>query len=346
VCDKAIQAVELAAAKKPALGIDFADMLFLPLRNKWLSPIYDLVVIDEAQDMTLVQLLLAEGSCNGRVVVVGDDRQAVYGFRGADSDSLDRLKAKLAAEELGLTTTYRCGKQIVAMAARLVPDFQAAPTNAEGTIGQATRQQLLDTVQPGNFILSRINAPLVSIALALIRAGKRAKIEGRDIGAGLRAIVNKLATGPAKNSLPKFLEKLSNWKERETARAEKARLPHKVEQVLDQYDTLLALIDGASGVPELLTRLDNLFADNVVDAPAQIVCSSVHRAKGLESDTVFVLADTLHPPVPCAVCRKRSFRCQCATFTPDPKQAREEQNIEYVAITRAKERLVLATYKR
>src|SRR5690606_782336 len=58
VCDKAIEATELAAARKPTVGIDFADMLFLPLRNKWLRPVYDLVVIDEAQDMTLVQLLL------------------------------------------------------------------------------------------------------------------------------------------------------------------------------------------------------------------------------------------------------------------------------------------------
>lgn len=127
VCDKAVEAAELAAARKPATGIDFADMLFLPLRNRWLRPVYDLVVIDEAQDMTTVQLALARGACSGRIAVVGDDRQAIYGFRGADSESLDRLKAELQATELGLTVTYRCGKAIVERAQRLVPDFEAAP---------------------------------------------------------------------------------------------------------------------------------------------------------------------------------------------------------------------------
>ena len=68
-----------------------------------------MVVVDEAQDMTSAQLEIAVGACKrgGRVVIVGDDRQAIYGFRGADSGGLDRLKKLLKAKELGLTTTYR-----------------------------------------------------------------------------------------------------------------------------------------------------------------------------------------------------------------------------------------------
>jgi len=336
VADKAVQAVELAASVKPAGGIDFADMLFLPLRNNWLRPIYDLVVIDEAQDMTLVQLLLAQRSCSGRVVVVGDDRQAMYGFRGADSGSLDRLKNELQADELGLTTTYRCGKAIVATAQRLVPDFVAAESNHDGVIKALKGHQLNKEVGPGDFILSRINAPLVGIALSLVREGRRVKIEGRNIGDGLRAIVNKLATGPAKNSIPKWLEKLATWRDKEVERATKAKLDNKVDQVLDQHETLVALVDGVSGIAELLTRIENLFADNSDQVPSQIVCSSVHRAKGRESERVFILQDTLNPPVPCVTCRKRPKSCVCGSYQPDPKQAREEQNIEYVAITRAK----------
>jgi AAA domain/UvrD-like helicase C-terminal domain len=341
VCDKAVAAIDLAARVKPTAGIDFADMLFLPLRNKWLRPVYDLVVIDEAQDQTLVQLLLAQGACGGRIAVVGDDRQGIYGFRGADSGALGRLERELQAESLSLTRTYRCGKVIVAAAQRLVPDFEAAPTNADGRITTIPRSKLADQVGAGDFILSRTNAPLIGIALGLVRQGRRVKIEGRDIGAGLRAIINKLATGPAKNSIPKFLEKLVNWKEREVERAEKAKLDNKVEQILDQYETLVALIDGVSGIPELLTRLENLFADNVADAPSQIVCSSIHRAKGLESERVFILQDTLNPPVACEGCRKRPKKCACPNgYVPDPQAQREEQNIEYVAITRAKSELV------
>ena len=341
VCAKAFKALAVAAEEKPiATGIDFADMIFLPIANKWLRPTYDLVVVDEAQDMTTTQLLIAQGVSRGRIAVVGDDRQAVYGFRGADSQALDRLKAELQAQELGLTTTYRCAQIIVREAHKIVPDFEAASTNEEGTISELAGALLCEHVRPGDFVLSRINAPLVSTALALIRRGVRARIEGRDIGAGLRAIVNKLATGPAKHSIPQWLVRLENWREREITRAEKSKLDHKVDQINDQYETLVALVDGVTGVPELLTRLENLFADTD-GAPAHVVCSSVHKAKGLEAERVFILRETLYPPVGCETCHKRPKRCACpGGYRPDPLAQREESNIAYVAITRAKRDLI------
>jgi superfamily I DNA/RNA helicase len=339
VASRAFAALQLAATEKPiATGIDFADMIFLPIKNRWLRPTYDLVVVDEAQDMTVSQLLLAQGVCSGRIAIVGDSHQAIYGFRGADSGALDRLRVELQAATLQLTTTYRCGKAIVTTAQRYVPAFEAGPANSDGVISAVPRAELTTAVRPGDFVLSRTNAPLVSSALALIRLGVRVKIEGRDIGAGLKAIVTKLAKGPAANSIPKWLEKLGTWRDRETERAAKAKLDSKAEQILDQYETLLALSDGVSGIPELLARLDTLFADTE-GAPAHVVCSSVHKAKGLEASRVFVLEWTLHPPVPCQTCRKRPKGCQCPAYVPDPRQAQEEANIAYVAITRAKDEL-------
>jgi superfamily I DNA/RNA helicase len=342
VCDKAVKTLALAASSKPiATGIDFADMLFLPIINKWLRPSYDLVVVDEAQDMTLVQLLLAQGVCKGRFAVVGDSHQAIYAFRGADSDALGRLTRELNSAKLALTTTYRCGQAIVREAQRLVPSYEAAPTNGEGLISTTSLDRIFETVGPGDFVLSRTNAPLVSIALGLVRRGVRAKIEGRDIGAGLKSITNKLAKGPAKNSIPKWLEKLATWRDREVERAEKAGIESKVNTVLDQFETLTALADGVSGIPELLTRIESLFEDNAVGVPSQVVCSSVHRAKGLESKRVFVLRATLNPPVACEKCHKRPRGCKCPDgYVPDPVSQREEQNIEYVAITRAIDELV------
>ena len=126
VAKYASKAVDLAKERSPL--IDFADMILLPLVHKMVTPWYNLVVVDEAQDMTSAQLALAVGACKkgGRVAIVGDDRQAIYGFRGADSNGIDRLKAELGAAELGLTTTYRCPKRVVEIAARIVPDFHAA----------------------------------------------------------------------------------------------------------------------------------------------------------------------------------------------------------------------------
>jgi len=84
LANRASKAVELAKQKSPL--IDFADMIFLPVALKLIRPWFDMVVVDEAQDMTSAQLEIAVGACKrgGRVVIVGDDRQAIYGFRGAD----------------------------------------------------------------------------------------------------------------------------------------------------------------------------------------------------------------------------------------------------------------------
>jgi hypothetical protein len=326
--------MEIAAVRKPKDGIDFADMLYLPVRNHWLAKTYDLVVVDEAQDMTVTQLEIARGVCRGRIVVVGDDRQAIYAFRGADSGSLDRLKAELGAAELGLRTTYRCPKVVVDYAAMLVPDYQAAPSAPDGTMhGIPTIEALVrfaepkpdEAGKPHDFILSRTNAPLARVAMALIRAQKRVRIQGRDIGAGLISLVKKLSTGKAAASIPAFLERLALWQAREILRAEKADRPELVDGIRDKADTIIVVAEGATGPRELEDRIQRLFSDD--GAPQSIVCSSVHKAKGLEAQRVFILRPTLYPKLP-------------KGKTRTPAQAQEEANIEYVAVTRAQSELI------
>lgn len=307
-------------ATHPDGTLDFDDMVFLPVRNRWVRGWWDLVVVDEAQDMNASQLLLARAACRsgGRVAVVGDDRQAIYGFRGADSGSLDRLKSELSAAEMGLTITYRCPKRVVALAARLVPDYQAAPTAPEGAVSAVLEEKLAEAAGPGDFILSRKNAPLAGVCLRLLRLGKRAKVQGKEIGRGLVALVKKWKA----KSIPAFLDRLVKWEEREEKRLRaagtKAALA-RIDFVHDQAETLRALSEGLSGLKELETRIVSLFDDMSGPDSQFVVCSSVHRAKGLEAERVFVLEDTL-------------IR----------NGDREEGNIEYVAITRAKSELVWA----
>lgn len=324
VCDAAVRAMDFAATTKPD-AIDFADMIFLPVRNGWMRPRFDLVVVDEAQDLTVAQLELALGSLaeGGRACVVGDDRQAIYAFRGADCDSLSRLKVELNAAELGLKTTYRCATTIVAAAARLVPDFVAGPSNPAGAVRHIMMGALLGDVAYGDFILSRANAPLMPTAMALLRAGRRAKVAGRDIGKGLKSLITKLTKGAAANSVPAFIAKVEAWKDRELTRADaiKSETARKSKQdfVCDQHDMLLQLADGAVSVGAVIAAIDALFTDDGLGDAGVVTLSSVHRAKGLEADRVFVLADTL---------RTGSV---------------EEDNIRYVAITRAKSELIFVT---
>lgn len=322
---KALEAMELASQVRSGETIDGSDMIYLPVRNHWLMPEYDLVVVDECQDMTTAQLEIAQGVLkpNGRIALVGDNRQAIFGFRGADSGSLDRLKNELNAAELGLTTTYRCGRSIVALAQAIVPDFEAGPNNPEGEVSSLALECLVHAAGPGDFILSRVNAPLVGTAMQLLRAGKRTRVAGRDIGAGLKALINKLKG----KSVPDLLGKIESWCWRETHRHEaqmskatngkKKAIQAKIEAVRDQADMMISLADGARNVNEVVERITGLFTDDGLGAAGMITCSSVHRAKGLEADRVFVLADTLR------------------------NTNEDEDNIRYVAFTRAKRSLVL-----
>lgn len=318
VVEKALAAMDLAA-RDQSIGIDFADMIFLPLRNGWLQKLYDAVIVDEAQDMTAAQLELALGLCRGRVIIVGDDRQAIYGFRGADSDSLHRLQRHLNAKVFPMTVTFRCGAAIVAEAQRLVPDLECGPHNPAGLITELGVERLSEVADRGDFILSRLNAPLVPIAMSLLRNGKRARIAGKDIGAGLKALLRKLCGRRGCASVEDFLERLATWEQRETEKFRAAQRPDRVDQVHDKAEMIIGLADGVDSVDDLIARIDALFTDDGLGAQGVITCSSVHKAKGLEANRVFVLRDTLYP-------RGRT--------------SREEENIEYVAITRAKQELV------
>lgn len=116
--------------------VDFDDMIYLPLLNNTRFEQYDFVLIDEAQDTNLTRRLMAFRMLkpNGRLIAVGDDKQAIYGFSGANSDSLDLITKELNSTILPLTLTYRCPKAVVAEANKYVPDIKAHETAPEGKV--------------------------------------------------------------------------------------------------------------------------------------------------------------------------------------------------------------------
>jgi superfamily I DNA/RNA helicase len=158
--------------------------------------------------------------------------------------------------------------------------------------------------------------------MKLLREGKRTKIAGRDVGAGLKTLVRKLATGKAASSVPEFLARISMWETREADRMMKAKRPERVEGIHDQAEMLISLTEGVKSVPDVTDRIDALFTDDGLGQAGVITCSSVHRSKGLEANRVFICAWTL-----------RSHN-------------QEELNIKYVAFTRAIRSLVLVAEAR
>lgn len=330
-------------------GIDFADMIYLPLALDLMEPEYDMVVTDEYQDMTHAQALLARAACKpgGRMAIFGDDRQCIYGFRGADVANIGKVRRELNAATLKLPRTYRCPLAVVALAQKLVPDFEPNPQAKEGVIDTIeSLDELVAQAQTGDFVLSRTNAPLMRVALKLLRENKPAIIRGRDFGGTLQTMVRQLAKGAAAYSLIAFLGALDAYQEKTQAKLLAMKRDDRVALLVDKCDTLRFIARDMTSVGNLGDRIKELFVDRVADA---VICSTVHKAKGLESNRVFLLEPSFYVRIPCECGHQHAGRpcpkCQCETHTPDPARKLEEDNIRYVAVTRTKHQLTHCTAK-
>ena len=312
VIEIAIRILERSKVADAQGRISFNDMVWLPVAMNWVKPWYNLVCIDEAQDMNIPQLMMARAASSGRVIVVGDSRQAIYGFRGAVQDGMQMMKVTLRASGAKLSTTYRCPKAVVKIAAEIVPDYKAADSAPEGEVGYVSGE-LAPLVKVGDAILSRLNAPLMPLALQLLRKNIPARIEGRDIG---RQLIGMVRTMKA-SIVPHFMERVEAWLAKQIERLERCKNPEKkIEATRDIADTLKALAQDAKSVADIEARVNSLFQDSDSSSKPAVVLSSVHKAKGLEWNRVFLLSDT--------------FR---------KGKTKEEDNIYYVAVTRAKQAL-------
>jgi superfamily I DNA/RNA helicase len=321
IAQLAIEVLKQSLVRDHADRVSFNDMVWLPVAAGWVKPTFTLVVVDEAQDMNMPQLLMATKSCTvgGRVCIVGDDRQAIYGFRGAATDGMNLMRQRLNAKQLGLTVTYRCPRLVVEIAQQIVSDYSAAPSAPEGQVVDMTIDEAMGTLVPGDAVLSRLNAPLMGIALGLLRKGVSARIEGRDIGTQLVGMVRKLKA----KSVPDFFSKLTAWGEKQSARINAAGGKHKsskLELVQDQVATLSAVAQDCKSVADIEQKITSLFEDSAFARKEAVVCSSVHKAKGLEWNKVCLI--------------ESSFRSKSTEG--------EESNVYYVAVTRAKSILVRA----
>lgn len=292
--------------------IDFDDMVWLPVVRKLRQRKFDRVFVDETQDLNAAQIELTLRAVrdDGRILAVGDPRQAIYAFRGADERAFDNVRERLGADKLNLSVCYRCSKAVIRHAQSIVEHIEAAPDAVDGEVTTASREQMFKNAKEGDFILSRTNAPLIGICMALLKDGRRANIQGRDVGASLASFVKKSKAA----DVPALRNHVEDWAKKEVARlAAKKRDTQAVE---DRAACLIALSDGAVEVADVVARINELFADR--SDGARVTLSTTHKAKGLERDRVWLLAGTY---------RRRP--------------GVEEDNLYYVAVTRAQRALVL-----
>jgi len=313
--------------------VDFDDMVLFPLVHNLVVRFgKDLIFLDEAQDTSRARRALVKKFLkpNGRLMVVGDDRQAIMGFAGASANALDELIDEMDAEVLPLTMTWRCPKAVVKLAQRYVPDIQAADGAVDGTVTQAT--ELPAELRPTDSILCRNTAPLVEQAYALIRRGVACKVEGREIGNGLLRLVDRWKTV---STVPAFLDKLEDWQARETQKAIAKGKEDKVGEIADRCDTLRVICtavqdkvskqrSGAASLDDVRVFVNELFADDVTKAGLLTLCT-YHRSKGREWQRVMLVEHARRCPSP---------------YARQEWQLKQEDNLAYVAVTRSQSELV------
>ena len=305
----------MAACKKDTTQVDFDDMIWLPNVHGLNLIKYDRVFIDEAQDLNLAQINLALNSSKeaGRILSVGDEFQAIYGFRGADSNAIQSIVNRMGSKRMPLSVTYRCAKSIVRLAQTLVPALEAAPGAIEGSVERIKDTEMVRKVRPGDFILSRTNAPLIKWCLTLLRERIPANIQGRDVGQNLTGMIRK----SKQKNVDSFLSWLSDYSKMEMSRM--AKIKRDATVIQDKVGCLEVLCEGAGSLNEVRENIDKLFRDG--DDKNRVILSTTHKAKGLERDRVFMLEGTY----------RRG------------KDLREETNLVYVAWTRARNELYLVT---
>lgn len=309
----------LKQSKEQTAVVDFDDMIWLPNVLDMETPQFPFILGDEVQDWNMAQIGLAKKALEpgGRFLGVGDEMQSLYGFRGADTESMPRLIREFDAHVMSLPISYRCPKEIIKLAQTLVPDIQAAPWAEDGKVQYMTEDQFLASVVPGDMILCRTNAPLVAPIYKLIQMGVKATVRGRDIGEGLISFIEKYAKKAA--TFNEMLTRMLQYRDREVAKALAQDKGSLAQSISDKVDTILALSVDCDTVEQLVDKTNRIFD---ITTPT-VVGSTVHRAKGLEADNVYILRPDLMPH-PMA---KQSWERQ------------QEQNCMYVAITRAKKTL-------
>lgn len=302
--------------------IDFDDQLYMSVCFNANYPKFKTVLVDEAQDLSPMnhKQVLKSVQPSARVFIFGDRNQSIYAFRGAASNSIDLLAKLFQTSEFKLTTTFRCDQAICEYVRKHVPEIQARANAGAGRVEKLPfwNEQ---TFPQGSAVLCRNNAPLIFVAMLLLRKGIPVQILGREVGKGL---IKKLNNFDAALSGQALRTAIAKYFSRELAKASDA----KAKRLADQQDCLLALAEAEPNATcaQLSTRITELFSDK----NALVTFATGHKSKGLEWETVFHL-DSWRIPTKFA---------REAEANGNPVPMEQERNLRYVINTRAKKELL------
>ncbi len=352
-------------AKVKAQRIDWEDVLVLTLGMLRAEPRalahvhqqYRFFTVDEYQDISPLQHSLLDVWLGERseLCVVGDPNQTIYSFTGATSSYLQNFGSTYPdANIIHLTRNYRSTQQIVNFANRLTEDSGLVePLQSQGEIGLAPRTISFANIQDecahvastikskldqgikasDIAVLYRVNGQSESVENALAQAGIDYQVRGGErffnrveIQAAIRAIRAEAVSGTAKPLFQMVSEicRSLGWQ---------TQAPVEPGLMRDKWESLNSLIAITDELPPEATISD--FAAELEERQrsqhepikAAVTLSTIHAAKGLEWDFVYIVGLTEgYLPI---------------SYAQTESEIREEKRLLYVGITRAKREITL-----
>ena len=322
---------------KAAYGlVDFTDMIER-FNVAELCPKYDVIFVDEAQDLSPIQWKMYDilKKNSKHVILAGDDDQAIYGWAGADVQRFQDEPAK----NIILPQSYRVPQAVQHIADQIlnrIPDDrrikkQWAPRPEAGTVDHVTSIEDLPLHQGDWLILSRTNDKLIKLKPTLQEMAIYFEIKGRkSYKTRLYTAVkhytrwtngDKLSLSECKD-LFEFLELEQELKEERMY--DLKEFNYSIE---DQwYEVFKSDPEECLYIREMLRNKEEL------SKPARVKLSTIHAAKGGEATNVLIILDN-------------TKKIREAVDKSEDKHD-EEHRVWYVGVTRTKQNLYIMTPKR
>lgn len=310
--------------------IDFTDQLFLPILWGLKPPQVPFVMVDECQDLSKAQLTIAMLTCEkgGRMVFVGDPRQSIMGFAGADSQSFYNIGIITKATQLPLSICYRCPPNHLALAQMIVPHIAPIEGRPDGVLEfhgeDKDNAKIIKLVKEGDIIISRITAPLVKLCIKLIQNRIAARVKGRDIGSDLISLLEQVRKMfKVGFDFKKMVEYINAYETKQVAiLAQGKDSESRIQNLQDRCEAISVCAEAfnVSTFEELCEEIEGLFSDDRVG----VTLSTIHKTKGLEADRVFII---------------RTDKLPLRWEKQQGWEFEQELNLLYVALTRAKKEL-------
>jgi hypothetical protein len=259
----------------------------------------DVVFFDEAQDANPVIAAVVQAQ-KGQLVAVGDENQAIYGWRGA----IDALRTWPARHRLHLTQSWRFGPAIAAEANKWLSALDA-DLRLTGTSSISSRLEALDRPDA---VLCRTNGEAMSQAMAAMDKGLRVALVGGGTTIKKMAEAARDLQAGRHTDHPELLA-FATW-------AEVQDYVESEEDGARDLKVFVRLVDD-HGPAALIAAANALTQEDRAD----LVVSTAHKAKGREWKRVKIGSD---------------FRPPAADEDGNRgRLSRSEAMLAYVSVTRA-----------